>query len=166
MAKAKPKAVKGNPGANNKVANSRVRFLHDAAILLANTKSTKSVPSLHANSTDATTPITNPTEILSRVLAKDLRSVAMKSQIRLSTVVKHSICKNCHTVLQEGSTCTKEVENRSKGGKKPWADVNLVKCLTCGLASRFPVAAKRQKRKTLRVESTESTVVEDTSSSV
>lgn len=159
MAKAKPKPPKGNPGANNKIANSRVRFLHEAALLLASIGNSQ-------NDSEANITATNPTKILSRTLAKDLRGVARKSQIRLSSSVKHSVCKNCHTVLQDGITCTREVENRSRGGKKAWADVTVVKCTTCGLVKRFPVAAKRQKRRSLRDESTETTAVEDTSSGV
>jgi ribonuclease P protein subunit RPR2 len=61
--------------------------------------------------------------------------------------MKHSICKNCDTMLTDGSTCSIEVENKSKGGKKPWADVLVRKCNTCGFTRRYPMAAKRQKRK-------------------
>jgi ribonuclease P protein subunit RPR2 len=53
-------------------------------------------------------------------------------------------------MLIYGSTCTNEVENKSKDGKKPWADVLVRRCATCGLEKRFPVAAKRQKRRSQR----------------
>jgi len=37
-----------------------------------------------------------------------------------------------------GTTCTHRVENKSKGGKKKWADVLVVEC-QCGMVKRFPV---------------------------
>ncbi|KAI7280085.1 hypothetical protein KC345_g4975 [Hortaea werneckii] len=80
-------------------------------------------------------------------LATHLRQVALKSQIRLRTDVKHSICKRCSSVLIEGTTSNKRIENESKGGKKPHADVLLISCNVCGADKRFPVGAKRQKRK-------------------
>ena len=166
MAKAKSKAPKGNPGASNKITSSRINFLHDAAMLLAEMHNADSNANVKSTSSSDLAPSTQSSEVLSRILAKDLRSVAMKSQIRLSPNTKHSICKNCYTVLREGSTCTKELENRSRGGKKPWADVMVNKCTTCGLAKRFPIAVKRQQRKSYRNESIEVTAVEDTSRSV
>jgi ribonuclease P protein subunit RPR2 len=66
--------------------------------------------------------------------------------------MKHSICKNCDTMLIDGSTCTNEVENKSKGGKKRWADVLVRKCNTCGLEKRFPIGAERQKRRPHRTK--------------
>lgn len=42
------------------------------------------------------------------------------------------------------------VENKSRGGRKPWADVIVVECFTCGRSRRFPVNAPRQLRKHLR----------------
>lgn len=80
-------------------------------------------------------------------LATHLRQVALKSQIRLRTDVKHSICKRCSSVLVEGQTSNKRIENKSKGGKKPHADVLVISCKVCGAEKRFPVGAKRQKRK-------------------
>ncbi|RYP86163.1 hypothetical protein DL769_000775 [Monosporascus sp. CRB-8-3] len=64
--------------------------------------------------------------------------------------MKHTICKYCDTLLVEGHTSTSFVENQSKGGKKPWADVLVVKCNTCGGLKRFPVQAPRQKRRPIR----------------
>ncbi|RYP05947.1 hypothetical protein DL765_009671 [Monosporascus sp. GIB2] len=64
--------------------------------------------------------------------------------------MKHTICKYCDTLLVEGDTSTSFVENQSKGGKKPWADVLVVKCNTCGGLKRFPVQAPRQKRRPIR----------------
>ncbi|KAK2628092.1 hypothetical protein QTJ16_002738 [Diplocarpon rosae] len=86
----------------------------------------------------------------SRRLVADLRSVSRKVLIRISPAMKHSMCKNCDTILLDGSTCTSDIENRSRGGKKQWADVLVRKCNTCGLAKRFPLAAQRQQRRPQR----------------
>ncbi len=81
---------------------------------------------------------------LPRRLLSHARSVSMKSQMRLTPTMKHSICKRCDILLVPSSTSTTRLENRSRGGKKPWADVLVVTCTVCGTAKRFPVGAKRQ----------------------
>lgn len=83
-------------------------------------------------------------------LATHMRQVAQKSQIRLHTSIKHTICKCCSAVLIEGQTCRKYVENLSRDGKKAHADVLVLQCGVCGVKKRFPVGAKRQKRKSER----------------
>ncbi|KAK7742867.1 hypothetical protein SLS63_000435 [Diaporthe eres] len=90
------------------------------------------------------------TRNMSHTLLADFRSVSLKSQIRVSPAMKRSICKFCDTLLVEGQTCTSTVENTSKGGRKPWADVLVIKCHTCHHAKRFPVDAPRQQRRPLR----------------
>ncbi len=79
-----------------------------------------------------------------------LRAVSLKGQIRLSAETKHSICKRCDSHLVVGSTATRNSENKSRGGKKPWAEVVVIGCNTCGVKKRFPVAAKRQPRRHIR----------------
>lgn len=74
----------------------------------------------------------------------DLRAISLKSQIRLEPELKHSICKRCHGLLIAGSTSTSRIENASRGGKKPWADVLVVACNVCGTKKRFPQGARRQ----------------------
>lgn len=93
---------------------------------------------------------TAPGRNIPRKFITDLRAVAQKSQIRISPTIKRTICKYCDTLLVDGDTCSFTVENRSKGGKKPWADVLVIKCHTCGRAKRFPVHAQRQKRRPYR----------------
>jgi ribonuclease P protein subunit RPR2 len=83
-------------------------------------------------------------------LTAHLRSVAQKGQIRLSRDLKHSFCKICSSPLIEGETCIRSTENLSRKGRKPWAEVAIVTCCACGACKRFPVGAKRQKRKALR----------------
>jgi len=94
-------------------------------------------------------------------LATHLRQTALKSQIRLHTNIKRPICKRCSTVLIDGETCTKRVENLSRGGKKPHADVLVLECGVCGAEKRFPVGAKRQKRKVKPNHSVASAVEQD-----
>lgn len=88
---------------------------------------------------------------LSRLLVVHLRAISLKSQIRLSPAMKHTICKRCDVLLVPGSTSTSYMENNSRGGRKPWADVLVTTCTGCGTAKRFPVGAKRQVTKEPRV---------------
>lgn len=90
----------------------------------------------------------------SRHLISQLRSVSLKGQIRLSQAMKHSICKRCDSLLVPGSTSSTRVENKSRGGKKPWADVLIVTCHSCSAVKRFPVGGKRQRRRPLRASDT------------
>ncbi|KAK7528400.1 RNAse P Rpr2/Rpp21/SNM1 subunit domain-containing protein [Phyllosticta citriasiana] len=89
---------------------------------------------------------------LSHYLVSHLQSVSRKAQIRLSQNVKHFICKRCSTVLIPGKTSTSRIENLSRGGRKPWADVLVIKCEVCETQKRFPVGAKRQPRKKDRTQ--------------
>ena len=82
-----------------------------------------------------------------------LRAVSLKSQIRLSSAMKHSMCKRCDSLLVSGSTSASEIENHSRGGKKAWADVLVITCHTCGFKKRFPTGTTRQPRRTVRGES-------------
>ena len=80
----------------------------------------------------------------SRQLVAHLRAISLKSQIRLSPAMKHTICKRCDSLLIPGFTCTSYMENNSRGGRKPWADVLVTTCTACGTAKRVPMGAKRQ----------------------
>ena len=90
----------------------------------------------------------------SRRLYSHLRGVSLKSQIRLTPTMKHSICQDCDSLLLPGRTSTSRFENKSRGGRKPWADVLVVTCNSCGLAKRHPIGAKRQCRRAERVRKT------------
>lgn len=87
---------------------------------------------------------------LSRLYASQSRTIARKATIRLTPDMKHSICKTCDSILLPGTTSSTFVENLSRGGRKPWADMLVVICNACGAVKRFPVGAKRQRRKTER----------------
>ncbi|KAJ4386706.1 hypothetical protein N0V93_009604 [Gnomoniopsis smithogilvyi] len=95
-------------------------------------------------------PLVTTNQNMSRKLLTDMRAITQKSVIRASPHVKRSICKYCDSLLIEGQSSSSVVENKSKGGKKPWADVLVIKCHTCGREKRFPVNAPTQKRRQLR----------------
>ncbi|KAK3900182.1 RNAse P Rpr2/Rpp21/SNM1 subunit domain-containing protein [Staphylotrichum tortipilum] len=147
--------AKGKPGGGvqNRAIYSRISFLQQAAVALT------SIPvPLPASGPNQGACIKNPggdssgtaLEGMGRRLATDLRAVSLKTRIRLTPAVKQMICKFCDSVLIDGQSCTSTVENRSKGAKKPWADVLVRKCHTCGRERRYPVSAARPKRKTDR----------------
>ncbi|KAK1783758.1 RNAse P Rpr2/Rpp21/SNM1 subunit domain-containing protein [Copromyces sp. CBS 386.78] len=144
---------KNNGGVQNRAIYSRVSFLQQAAVFLS--QQAHSEQSLQLSGSSSALPPHVPTpkrtlEGMSRRLATDLRSVSLKTRIRLSPAVKRTICKYCDSVLIDGSTCTTSIENRSKGGRKPWADVMVRRCHACQKERRYPIEAKRTKRKTER----------------
>ena len=141
----------------NRPIYSRISYLYQAASYLSTTRQdgNQSPEESTENSSsrdgrNAQSPIAITKQAMSRRLLSDLRASSHKSQIRLTPSMKHTICKYCDTLLIEGDTSTSTVENQSKGGKKPWADVLVVKCDTCGGLKRFPVQAPRQKRRPAR----------------
>jgi ribonuclease P protein subunit RPR2 len=154
---AKAKTSKGAGSVPNKALHSRVSFLYQAAAYLATQQQHSKAIARGASPQGGQTTVAaaNDSEALgdstfervSRRLIFDLRLVSLKVQMRMSPTMKHSICKNCDTLLIDGSTCSSKVENKSKGGKKPWADVLVRKCNTCGFEKRFPLRAERQKRR-------------------
>ncbi len=87
---------------------------------------------------------------LSRQMLSHLGAVSLKAQIRLSSTIKRSICRRCDTLLVTGSTSHERLENMSRGGRKPWADVIILRCHTCGTEKRIPIGATRQTRKAER----------------
>jgi ribonuclease P protein subunit RPR2 len=159
---AKAKASKGSGGVTNRALHSRVSFLYQAAAYFAARKPQTLENSCGAERMDAHQHVLRvshrapqddiglPSQALSRRCISDLRSVALKTQIRLSPSIKHSICKRCDIMLLDGSTCATEIENKSKGGRKPWADVLVRRCKSCGYESRFPCETKRQTRRPSR----------------
>lgn len=144
MAKDKPPKPKGIP---NKHLHARTTFLYQAATYLTLRTSIKG--------TESGVKVVLPSEAeqlqqpspLALQLGADLHTVSRKAQLRLSVDLKRSMCKRCNSVLIPGRTATQAIENQSKGGKKPWADVLVVSCTRCGSQKRLPVGAKRQPKK-------------------
>lgn len=134
-----PNAPNSHDIATSSIANADVNMEND------DTNHTQEQPNLTQVDRSITTA-----QNLSRKLLTDLRAVTHKSLIRASPDVKRTICKYCDTLLVDGQTSSSAVENASKGGKKPWADVLVVKCHTCGRAKRFPVHPREQKSRKYR----------------
>lgn len=82
----------------------------------------------------------------SRAYISQLRGISLKTQLRLPQEVKRSICKRCDALLVPGVNCTQEVRNASREGKKPWADVRVVRCTTCDTERRYPQTDRRSKK--------------------
>ncbi|KAI1088929.1 Rpr2-domain-containing protein [Rostrohypoxylon terebratum] len=154
---------KGPGNVPNRPIYSRISYLYQAATYLSNCSQSENASnapqSFETENTEAPDKqmchADRIKHVLSRRLITDLRSTSLKSQIRISPAMKHAICKFCDSFLVEGDTSTSAVENKSKGGKKPWADVLVVKCRTCGGVKRFPLQAPRQKRRPIREKQSE-----------
>ncbi|KAI6083727.1 Rpr2-domain-containing protein [Hypoxylon rubiginosum] len=144
----------------NRALHSRISFLYQAAAHFANhsQQTYSNSATKHSENTEAkviakskpASHMSHGDQVLSRRFVTDLRAISHKSQIRMSPVMKRSICKYCDTLLIEGDTSSSVVENNSKGGKKPWADVLVVKCHACQGVKRFPIQTPRQKRRPIR----------------
>lgn len=161
MAKHKP-AVR----IQNKPIYSRMSYLYQAAAFLAQLESSsleganqgmgesgaqgQEQNKKQSSSSDKGKSKDSVNGIMARRLLSDLRAVSLKTQIRIDPSIKRTVCKFCDSALVEGQSCTSVVENKSKNGKKPWADILVLKCGTCGHEKRFPVSAPRQKRRPFR----------------
>lgn len=168
MAKAKQPKARSVP---NKHLHSRVSYLYQAANYLSSRQATATIQSSSQPISKAKVNIESsknkthqdiqddkkeshplkqfglPNHLLSHLLG-----VSRKTQIHLTPKFKHTFCKRCNSILVTGSTSSTRVENISRNGKKPWADVLVIKCLSCEAEKRFPTGAQRQKRKTDRTK--------------
>jgi ribonuclease P protein subunit RPR2 len=145
--------VKGVP---NKHLHARTTFLYQAATYLTLHSGLR--PAASSQVEDFT--LDGPSS-LALELGSQMHTVSRKGQVRLSAELKRSICKCCNTILIPGRTATQTIENDSKGGKKPWADILVIACTSCGSIKRFPVGARRQKRKTERSNKAENSTSRD-----
>ncbi|KAL7947676.1 RNAse P Rpr2/Rpp21/SNM1 subunit domain-containing protein [Trichoderma barbatum] len=167
--------AKSNPGIQNRHIYTRASYLYQAASYLASCAQQakqQTNPETAQHDDNASSPLKRdaPSGMgngpspefahgnqerkammnLSHQVVSDMRSVSLKAQIRQSPSIKQTICKYCDAVLMEGKTCHSVMENLSKGGRKPWADVLVTRCDTCGNVKRYPVSTPRQKRRPLR----------------
>jgi ribonuclease P protein subunit RPR2 len=165
MAKAKATKTKG---ITQKHLHSRISYLYQAATYLSthevsravtagptlepsvDTESLPPAPAVAQDEIQAPSPSGMVNLPLARLYAAQLREVSLKSQIRLSSDLKRSLCKRCNTLQMPPLTATTRVENLSRGGKKAWADVLVVQCNACSTEKRFPIGSKRQTRRTDR----------------
>ncbi|KAF2666462.1 Rpr2-domain-containing protein [Microthyrium microscopicum] len=166
----------------NKHLHSRVSFLHQAANLVANISASNSEiksttrnknqqfqhptqcdpddePSSHQEPSNSSAP-SDETSLkiknsyaLSGYLSSHIITLQRKSNdVKLTREIKRTICKRCNTLLLPGKTSSSKVENKSRGGKKAWADVLVETCLLCGMEKRYPVGAKKQLSKKDRIK--------------
>ncbi|KAB8294991.1 hypothetical protein EYC80_006940 [Monilinia laxa] len=122
---AKPQAAKGVSKVPNKALYSRMSYLYQAATYLAvqdngnqnwSIKGGASDPSMEdvmQCDTKVDANFTGSCQPLSRRLISELRSVSQKGLMRMSPEMKHSMCKNCQTLLMEGTSCTALIENKT-----------------------------------------------------
>ena len=159
---------------------SRISYLHRAATYLANptltretvTRSPKEIDDKHIEECHNTLHLKNPSRLssgngelsqparnslfssdrsaVSRQLLVHAQAISLKGQIRLAPEIKHSICKRCDLLLKPGFTAKTTIQNRSRGRKKSWADVQVIGCKACGTAKRFPVGQARQLKRNER----------------
>lgn len=166
---------KGSGNVPNRPIYARMSFLYQAAAYLSDHAGSKGTADTSAEqgATITINQVGNTRgadlkmrEALSRQYITDMRSTSKKAQISMSPALKHTICKYCDTLLVEGQNSTTTIENMSKGGRKPWADMLIISCRTCGGFKRFPVHAPRQKRRsgrtvTLSAQGTEPDISND-----
>ncbi|KAM3457528.1 hypothetical protein MY3296_000960 [Beauveria thailandica] len=169
--------AKAPPGVQNKHIYARASYLYQAAAFLATAslpptpRTTNGAQAANNHDTDALSKdmhqppsakdMTYPPadnhqrralQNMSRSLLVDMRAVSAKVLIRQRPGLKRTVCRYCDALLIEGQSCDAAIENASRGGRKPWADVLVVRCRACGGAKRFPVGEPRTKqvRKSLR----------------
>ena len=98
---------------------------------------------------------------LSRMYASQMRGASLKTLTRLPVSVKRSYCKCCDTLLIPGESCSQELRNSSRGGKKPWADVLEIRCFHCGTVRRYPQGDKRSQKLVVRQKEQKEKKAED-----
>lgn len=132
--------LKKGASANNHL-RARLEYLHRAATYLQSASNPTEAPPTDTDvAKEPSPPKTFP---LSRVYISQMRGVSLKTQLRLPQDVKRSFCKRCDTLLIPGVNCAEEMRNDSRGGKKPWADVRVVRCGVCDTEKRFPRGQKK-----------------------
>lgn len=144
MGKGKEKKAAAIP---HQHVHARLAFLHQAIQHLHESQQRvedeRHIPSAGAHSS------ANSQGGQTRHLVNNLRGVSRRSVLRLNRETKHSFCKHCDVLLVPGQTAEVRVENASKGQRKSWADVKVVKCRNCGCVKRFPIGIDKD-RKTLK----------------
>ncbi|KAL2795939.1 RNAse P Rpr2/Rpp21/SNM1 subunit domain-containing protein [Aspergillus keveii] len=164
---AKLKGGKGSSGGVNSHVRARINFLYNAATLLQTASRTSEAvqhtvkpvedemmtgltpDEAHTNGGFSRDPADRvPT--LARTYISQMRGVSLKSQLRLPIEQKRSFCKRCDILLIAGDNCTEEFRNSSRGSRKPWAEVRVVRCTTCGTEKRFPRTDRRSSKLSTR----------------
>ena len=82
-----------------------------------------------------------------RRLLAHLRAVSRRGKVPLTTSSKRSICKRCDGLLVVGDSCQTATSNPSRHQRKPWVDIAVYTCQSCGCHKRFPFGSKRKRPK-------------------
>lgn len=88
--------------------------------------------------------------VLARELSSQTTAITRKTKIRIAPGLKRTICKGCSSKLVEGQSSSSRTENKSRVGRKAWADVLIVTCLSCKMEKRYPVGQSRGTKKAQR----------------
>lgn len=143
----KVKLSKSGESIPQKHLHSRISFLHQAATYLSattqrNQRTRRHVPPSSSPKQRNKHHGTYSGRPQTHYLLNQLRGISKKSQIRLGRDMKHSICKNCDSLMIPGQTSLQTCLNESKDGSKPWAAVFEVRCTICQKIKRFPIGTK------------------------
>lgn len=149
MAKEKKAEKKAKGSLPNKNVHLRLSFLHQAAKYLSESATQINPPRTRRDDNEAEGGLGKPGNAQARYLTNHMKGVSRKSVVRLDKAVKRSICKGCDELLANNHTARESIENRSKCGRKTWADVLVVECERCGTLKRFPVGAKAMEDRTV-----------------
>ena len=141
---AKSKASKSVPGIPQKHLHARISYLSQAAAYLVSSEQNSRLKLSttiegHQPRIAQSKKNNRLTYKESRNLSSLLKAVSLKSQIRLTPELKHSLCKRCDSPLVPAATNDISITNDSRHGEKPWADVLVVACGFCGVAKRHPI---------------------------
>ncbi|KAL3429825.1 RNAse P Rpr2/Rpp21/SNM1 subunit domain-containing protein [Aspergillus tetrazonus] len=156
---AKTKGKKGSGGGGNGYVRARINYLYNAAAYLQSKAAgaLEDVATQNEVMSDANTASPKAKRPRSdcrdecalqvaRLCISQMRGVSQKSQLRLPIEQKRSFCKRCDTLLIPGTSCIEETRNPSRGARKPWAEVRIVRCNICGTEKRFPQTDKRSRK--------------------
>ncbi|CAI7605831.1 unnamed protein product [Penicillium crustosum] len=146
MAKAKgKKEAKNSKNSKNSQSHIRARldYLHQAAAYFQGKSTLAEGQNVKVHSNE-------PTSVAGHLDPEDghtgyTQQVCSGNQKKTQEPLRN-LSRRCDTILIPGVTCSHETENASRGGKKPWANVLVVRCLSCGTEKRFPQTEKRGKK--------------------
>jgi ribonuclease P protein subunit RPR2 len=68
------------------------------------------------------------------------RKIAMAAKLRLPTVYKRQICKNCNMLLVQGDNCRVRIKQKRESHV-------VITCLNCGYQTRILLRKKKEKQR-------------------
>lgn len=77
---------------------------------------------------------------LSSRYVETARKIAMAAKMRLPTVYRRQICKNCKMLLVQGDNCRVRIKQKRESHV-------VITCLNCGYQTRMPLRKKKEKQK-------------------